>query len=57
VQKKQAFETLPLKNGIKLAVQGGWGATPFCKFSCFPIIKEKKFFSNSISENLKIRGF
>jgi hypothetical protein len=29
VQKKQAFETLPLKNGIKLAVQEGWGATPF----------------------------
>jgi hypothetical protein len=28
--KKQAFETLPLKNGIKLAVQEGWGATPFC---------------------------
>jgi hypothetical protein len=31
VQKKQAFEMLPLKNGIKWAVQEGWGATPFCK--------------------------
>jgi hypothetical protein len=31
VQKKQAFGMLPLKNGIKLAVQEGWGATPFGK--------------------------
>jgi hypothetical protein len=29
MQKKQAFEMLPLKNGIKWAVQEGWGATPF----------------------------
>jgi hypothetical protein len=29
VQKKQAFEMPPLKNGIKWAVQEGWGATPF----------------------------
>jgi hypothetical protein len=31
VQKKQAFEMLPPKNGIKWAVQEGWGATPFGK--------------------------
>jgi hypothetical protein len=43
VQKKQAFETLPLKNGTELAVQEGWGATPFGKKGSLVADSQKLF--------------